>query len=154
MLHSNLTAFALIAPLLSAAPQTAADPKADAVAKDLDALKGAWQMTSRINDGRETPAAQVKNRVMTFDAEKCVVRNGNKVIWEATYTIDPTTEPKSLDLTTPSAGPDKGKSRLAVYKLDGDSLTICFGAYRDVRPTDFTCKPVSNRLLITYQRAK
>ena len=40
MLRSNLTAFALIAPLLSAAPQTAADPKADAVAKDLDALKG------------------------------------------------------------------------------------------------------------------
>jgi uncharacterized protein (TIGR03067 family) len=48
--------------------------------------------------------------------------------------------------------------RKAIYKLDGDRLTICLafvGPTADPpRPTSFTTDPQSKNVVLTYRRAK
>lgn len=55
-------------------------------------------------------------------------------------------ERKTLDLTRDGAIPI-----LAIYKRDGETLTVCSGAKR---PTDFTVTPGSGRRLDVYRRYK
>jgi uncharacterized protein (TIGR03067 family) len=56
-----------------------------------------------------------------------------------TIKIDPTKTPKTMDFTAQS-GPEKGKTTLQIYQLDGDTLKI-HRAYKDgTRPTDMTHK--------------
>jgi uncharacterized protein (TIGR03067 family) len=47
--------------------------------------------------------------------------------WEGAYRLDPSRQPKEIDLTPP----DKQTGfRPGIYKIEGDSLTILFGAER------------------------
>jgi uncharacterized protein (TIGR03067 family) len=62
-------------------------------------------------------------------------------------------KPKELDITG-SEGPNKGKSILAIYELDGDTLRVCYDLGGKNRPTDFTTKEGTLRFLVTYKRAK
>ena len=50
---------------------------------------------------------------------------GDTVIAESASKIDPTQKPKTMDFTS-TKGEDKGKTSLAIYEFDGDTLKICF----------------------------
>jgi hypothetical protein len=52
-------------------------------------------------------------------------------------------------------GPFKGQAMPGVYKYEGkDEMLVNFGQPGKARPDDFTCKEGSDRILITYKRAK
>jgi uncharacterized protein (TIGR03067 family) len=73
---------------------------------------------------------------------------------EGTFVIDPTKEPKFLDMTLTDReppGPNKG-TVLARYKLDGDTLTICYDVGRKGCPADLM--PGENRSVIVYKKKK
>jgi uncharacterized protein (TIGR03067 family) len=80
---------------------------------------------------------EVKGDVFQFSDKKSSTR------W-ANMKLDPTKEPKEIDLVV---GP--GKPILGIYKLDGDRLGLCLGD-EDNRPTEFTTKV--GRVQIWYQR--
>jgi uncharacterized protein (TIGR03067 family) len=65
---------------------------------------------------------------------------------EATVKFDATKKPKEIDLAV-----GKGKPFLAIYKLGGDTLTLCIGDQKN-RPTEFEAK--EGRVLIEYKRDK
>src|SRR4051794_40353192 len=58
--------------------------------------------------------------------------------YEGTYEIDPEKKPKSLDVRV-EEGANEGKTFRMIYKIDGDTLTICEPRDND-RPTEFTSK--------------
>jgi uncharacterized protein (TIGR03067 family) len=129
----------------------AADKAADeAVKKEMTALKGEWKLVSRVQNGTETAAETIKNRAITFEDGKYTLRDGKDIVVEATFTIDPSKDPKVFDLTITTSG----NMQLGIYKIDGDTLTFCIGGIGDERPTDFTCKEASNRTLTKYKREK
>jgi uncharacterized protein (TIGR03067 family) len=71
-----------------------------------------------------------------------------------TCRLHPGQRPKAIDLTL-AAGPDKGKTFLGIYKLEGDTYTIC----RPVdpgkeRPTAFATRPGSGLMLVVWKRPK
>jgi uncharacterized protein (TIGR03067 family) len=88
------------------------------------------------------------------------------------FKLDPTQTPKALDQTTEyrdrktlEFGDNKtpttpenltNKVKLAIYKLDGDTLTICYAGYYDKgkRPAEFTAAKKSDRCIYVLQREK
>jgi len=77
---------------------------------------------------------------------------------QSAYTLDPSSSPKSIDLTT------SGRTKPGIYDLQGDTLRICFsestGCFPEVlqgpkgkRSTAFEPKPDSvNDILIILKR--
>jgi uncharacterized protein (TIGR03067 family) len=56
----------------------------------------------------------------------------------------------------PTGGPAKGKTVKAIYKIDGDALTICYDHNADAakHPEKFESKDGTTLLLIAYKRMK
>jgi uncharacterized protein (TIGR03067 family) len=97
--------------------------------KDDPSPRGTWSVT--LKDGKYT----------------------SKVGDEGTVKVDPTTTPKSQDIT-PSGGDFKGKSSLAIYEVKGNTLRVCWAPPGKPRPEAFECKKGSGHALYTYKRAK
>ena len=71
-----------------------------------------------------------------------------------TCRLHPGQRPKAIDLTL-AAGPDKGKTFLGIYKLEGDTYTICRPvAPGKERPTAFATRPGSGLMLVVWKRQK
>ena len=51
-------------------------------------------------------------------------------------------------------GPNKGKTIKTIYKIDGDTVTLCYELGGDGRPTKFESKPESKQFLVVYKREK
>jgi uncharacterized protein (TIGR03067 family) len=120
--------------------------------KKADELEGVWMITAMVQDGSEEtkPPAEAK---ITFKAGKATNQFGEETR-EATYLSDATKKPATLDIT-PSDGPDKGKTRKLIYRIEGDKLTLC-GARdpEDPRPTEFSAKKGEKQLLLMLKREK
>jgi len=61
-------------------------------------------------------------------------------------------KPMGLDIIG-TKGPNKGHKILSIYKMDGESMVICYGL-DGKRPTSFEQKGKSVTMLMTYRRAK
>ena len=72
---------------------------------------------------------------------------GREVV--STYTLDPSTTPKSIDMTT------GGRTKPGIYDLQGDTLRLCMSENTDERPTAFDSQPNSvNDVVLTMKRVK
>jgi uncharacterized protein (TIGR03067 family) len=72
---------------------------------------------------------------------------------EGTFTVDPSKKPAEMDIKGVE-GPNKGKTIKAIYKLDGDTVTICYGLGGGDRPTKFETKDGTMQFLAVYKREK
>jgi uncharacterized protein (TIGR03067 family) len=73
---------------------------------------------------------------------------------EGTMKLDPTKKPATIDLAITS-GNDKGKSQVGIYKIDGDSITICLARPGETdRPTEFKSTEENGNILVTIKRKK
>jgi uncharacterized protein (TIGR03067 family) len=101
-----------------------ADTPEEAVKKEKEKLKGTWVVQSFEVNGK--PLDALKGMSYVFDGDKLIVKRAKQNDREGSYKLDPSKEPKELDIITPH--PDGGKTTTrAVYILDGDELTICSG---------------------------
>jgi uncharacterized protein (TIGR03067 family) len=136
-------------------PVMAGDAKEEAVQKELEALKGIWAVVSAERDGKKLSDEQLKDVTLRYDGSGNVsVRKGEMLLFDGTIRIDPTKKPKTLDATQTSEGPDKGKTFLGIYELQGDTLKVCSAAPAGKdRPTEFSSRPGSGHFLRVYKRA-
>jgi uncharacterized protein (TIGR03067 family) len=94
---------------------------------------------------------------VSFKGSKIVLKGGafETVSMGATYkgtvAIDPTTTPKTLDLTF-TEGPEKGDTCPGIYEFDGGTWKICLAVGRTERPTAFATKAGSGLVLETLKR--
>jgi uncharacterized protein (TIGR03067 family) len=135
-------------------PAADGDAKDETVAKDLQAFKGTWRLSSRELDGKQFGEDEIKDVIMTNDGTgRCSVRRGDKVIAEATAQLDPTKKPKAVDITF-SEGEHKGMTALGIYEIEGDTFRVCCARPGDERPAEFSARAGSGRTLIVYKRQK
>ena len=137
--------------LLSAADDT----KDEAIRKDLKSIAGNWTVTSRETDGEKSPAEAFKGVTVKVaaDGTATITKDGKvtrKVKW---VNMDPTQKTKTVDVEVVE-GDDKGKTLLAIYRVEGDQFTVCVANSGKDRPTAFSTEADSGRTLMTYTRAK
>jgi RNA polymerase sigma factor (sigma-70 family) len=131
--------------------------------KDLDALQGKWSGVSLIEDGEEAPAEIVKAVVIVFKGDKMTFQPGwsidatekGKVKFcldpdpdEMRFTLRKGSNPKEIHLT--ASGPDKKINVVNIYKLNGDTLTLCGG--EKPTPVEFTGRKGSKQGLLVLKR--
>jgi len=115
--------------------------------EDKEGLKGDWKITSAKQGGRDADD-NIVGQPVTIDADKLKFKH------EATYTIDATQKPKTIDVEVKD-GPEREQGTWkGVYELDGDKLTIHIGPPGVDRPTTLESKEGTMTMLIVMERVK
>ncbi len=120
-------------------------PKDDAGKEDLEKLQGSWQAVEGERNGEKAPEDQIKKVTATFKGDKVTVKRGDTTESEQTVTLDPTKNPKTIDVTPDSKG---------IYELDGDTLKVRYSKEGTERPTKLTGKTKEGEIQIIFKRAK
>jgi uncharacterized protein (TIGR03067 family) len=125
--------------------------KPDAAA-DLKAMVGKWKI-----EKAEMAAMDATDFLKEFTLEiseggkYTVLIGGQKDV--GTVHVDPSKKPAEMDIKG-ADGPNKGKTIKTIYKLDGDTLVVCYELGEGSRPARFETKADSKLLLVNYKRAK
>ncbi len=119
---------------------------------DLDKLQGTWVRASIERDGKPSPADELKNSRLTLKGDKYTLDDG-KEKRTGTFKLDATKTPKTLDIIS-DAGPNKGKTLKAIYKIEGDTFTYCVAPPDKDRPTEFSGKEGTGHTLLVNKREK
>jgi uncharacterized protein (TIGR03067 family) len=130
----------LILALVIAAPARAAKV-------DPPGLVGRWTVESATFSGMALPKPDL---TITFGADgKYETRApGGDAKVSGTFTFDPKKDPPELDVTEPT---NAGKVSPSIYKIDGDTLTIC--SFTDgERPRAFDAPAGSKFVLLVLKR--
>jgi uncharacterized protein (TIGR03067 family) len=125
----------------------------DAVKKDMALLQGEWSLVEGERDGQSLPERLVKSGRRVAKGDSTVVTIGGTNYMTATFTIDPTQSPKTIDYLL-TEGRNKGKTQLGIYEIDGDTLKYCVAAVGLDRPTAFETKEGSGWSLVVWKREK
>jgi uncharacterized protein (TIGR03067 family) len=137
--------------MIGLAVAVAAPAAKDAPKKEPPSLVGEWAAESGVQGGK--PDNPPPGTTITFTADgKAIMKEGKRERGEdATYKSDPKKNPSEIDLMPPSA--DKGPNILGIYKIEGDTLTMCISMEGE-RPKEFASPAGSRVMLITCKRVK
>ena len=127
-------------------------PGADAGKKDQARMQGDWAAEALTIDGMKLPDDDAQAYFRTVKGNAYTVFRFSKAAARGTFTLDATKSPRTMDVTP--AGPRKGKPILAIYKLEGDTLTICNAGPGKERPKTFTAPAGSGHTLTVWKREK
>jgi uncharacterized protein (TIGR03067 family) len=144
-----VAALGLCVPL--AADDAKPSPLPDRARKELDRLQGKWVAKEF---GRQGKKVDVKEQelVLEIKGDKWIFVGKEKGQFIA---FDPTADPKCVDLKSIEEG-RKGQVDEGIYRLDGDTLTICLhqGSGK-TRPTKFETSPDQpDTILAVFERPK
>jgi uncharacterized protein (TIGR03067 family) len=134
---------------------TVGAPAKDAPKKETS-IVGEWAGEKFVQGGKERPTPEGGVH-LTFTADgKFLVREGKREQAEqGTYKTDAKKDPAEIDILPPAEKAERGSLR-AIYKLDGDTLTLCFTTGKEdaERPTKFESPEGSRIRLMTLKRVK
>src|SRR5262249_32772913 len=116
-------------------------------------LQGKWLPVSITVDGKTADQDEIKDRSMVVKGSKATAMYKDKERGTASLKVDRSKTPAHID-TTYEDGPAKGTALKGIYKIEGDTLTICYGGIAMERPTEFESKPGSGTMLFVQKRAK
>jgi uncharacterized protein (TIGR03067 family) len=121
-------------------------------------LSGNWQAVSFEQDGRQKfSEEEVRKVAASFRNCRYHITPlpwGPAGSFDGAYQIDGDTEsPKSFSMY-PANGVLKGQAFRGIYRVEGDTLTLCFSWPPLDRPTEFRSRPNSTIVLSVFRRAK
>jgi uncharacterized protein (TIGR03067 family) len=121
-------------------------------AKEEDALQGTWLPSAAELGGKAFPDEVRKSIKLVVKDDTYTVTVG-KDTDRGTARLNPAAKPKEMDITG-TDGPNKGKTILAIYERDGDTLRVCYDLSGKGRPTEFKTREGTPLFLVTYKREK
>lgn len=118
-----------------------------------DSLDGTWKLTAVEINAKSLSMEKLQEARLTIKGAKySLVLDDSRL--EMTHVLHPAKQPKAMDLTIVE-GPEKGKVFHAIYKLEGDTFTVCRNIKPGMdRPAEFGTKPETGLLLGVWTRQK
>jgi uncharacterized protein (TIGR03067 family) len=137
-------------PQLADFPESSLSPAHTAAAEE---LQGTWKVTEFHTEQGSRVVEEGLIIPYSFEGNKLITVGPGNVRVLIEYRLDPTKSPKQIDqlFTGGVIGPWIAKG---IYKLEGDTLTICYGGRNVARPTEFTAKPGDGRTMRVHKRVK
>jgi uncharacterized protein (TIGR03067 family) len=130
-------------------------PKSEAK-KDPPSPVGTWVGVKAVSRGMDLPVPDGGIEFTLTADGQLLVKEGPKEKPEAgSYKLDPKKEPAEIDLVPPAD--KKEPTLLGIYKLEGDTLTLCFAkgpGGTTERPKAFESPAGSDTIVITMTRKK
>ena len=142
-----LKPFVVLTLVLSFSPATRSGE-----AKDRDTLQGTWLPSKAELAGKKFPDEVRKTIKLVVKDDKYTATVGSQVD-QGTIKLNPATKPKEMDITG-TEGPNKGKTILAIYQRDGDTLRVCYDLSGKSRPAEFKTGEGTQLFLVIYEREK
>jgi uncharacterized protein (TIGR03067 family) len=128
--------------------------RGEGVSNDLEKLAGVWNCISATNDGKPVAEETVKKLHLTVTKEgRYKTELGTQVLFDSNCKVDPAKYPRNIDVIG-TEGANKGKAAQGIYKLDGDTLTICYTMPGKERPKAFESQTGSGATLVVWKRGK
>lgn len=129
-------------------------PADTAVDKDsLKKFQGTWQVAEHEHGGKKSPAKELANLTLEVTEAKAIVRDGIDLKEQNKITHLKTGKPNEIDLQV-VAGPDLDKVIKGIWKVDGDTLTVCIAEPSKDRPKTFEAKEGTGHSLMVFKPAK
>jgi len=118
---------------------------------ELTKLQGHWTMITLDVQEAFVPEAKLKGTTLEIKGNTYTV-TVRKTKHEVTLKLDPTQDPKHIDMTFPD-GPNQPKLSKGIYKIEGDKLIICRGQAADgERPRNFVSSLTNDHFVVTWER--
>jgi uncharacterized protein (TIGR03067 family) len=111
-------------------------------------IEGNWLIIEAEIGGKKIPDEGFRGRRLSLKDGKYSSENDL-----GEYKIDPKAKIRSIDITF-TEGSNKGKTILAIYELQNDSLRICYDLDGKSRPKEFMTKSGTKQFMVTYRREK
>jgi uncharacterized protein (TIGR03067 family) len=121
-------------------------------AKEDNALEGTWLPSAAELAGKKFSDEVRKTIKLVVKGDKYTVTVGKQPD-RGTVKLNPKAKPKELDIKG-TDGPNKGKTILAIYERDGDTLRVCYDLSGKGRPKAFKTEEGTQLFLVTYKREK
>ncbi len=123
------------------APDALASPAGDAASE----LAGEWVPDSLVRDGEALPQSMLQYGKRIATANEVTVKFGPQVMLQASYAVDRSPTPMTMDYVLAN-----GKPQYGIWALEGKRLTTCFGAPGQPRPAEFASTPGDGRTLTVW----
>jgi len=115
--------------------------------EDAKALQGTWTAVKTELAGEPVDWTVT----LTIEGDKYTILANGKPD-QGTCKIDPAARPGKMAITGGEGGPNAGKTFLAIYELDGDTLRICYDLSGKKYPETFATQKGTPLYFVTYQR--
>ncbi|MDB5349944.1 MAG: sigE 19 [Planctomycetota bacterium] len=132
-------------------------PEIQPAARAEDALRGRWQATRFMIDGKPDPAEAVEKTELLIDDTSYSFAQlppyGPRGLGSGVgrVRVDTSKVPHEIDLT-PTSGVYKGLTQRGIFQVDGDTLKLCYGMPTKARPAEFATRPNSGTYLAEFRR--
>jgi uncharacterized protein (TIGR03067 family) len=119
---------------------------------DLKAMQGEWEaVTYKVSVNSKNASGVLRfdcpDMRLAFSGGLLRLSQGGAVIERAPFRLDRSRSPGAIDI----GGPDGG-ARVGVYKMEGDTLTICDAPDAVGRPSGFTGDGPLQRLIVLRRK--
>ena len=125
----------------------------EAVKKEYKNFTGTWKFVSLEVDGVNVGIEAVKEARLIIKGNEFSMKSPEGT-HKGTYKVDLSKKPKQIDIVF-TEGPEKDKTLLGIYELDGDTYKVCIAMENNKnRPMEFASKPGSGNVLEVLKREK
>jgi uncharacterized protein (TIGR03067 family) len=128
----------------------------DDLKKELELFQGDWVQSSVEILGKKFPddfdGIEAKPQKITIKNNQWIMKCENLPDVISTFDIDPTKKPKSIDRSEVIGKLEISSS--GIYKLEGDTLTICYNVVDKKRASEFKSTTEDGVLIILKRQKK
>lgn len=109
-------------------------------------VDGTWYIASASLGGVEMSVPELGSVPLELHDGSYIYQNDT-----GTYSLMPDSKPAALDVKG-ERGPNAGKTIPAIYKMENDTLTICYDLSMTERPKTFASEPGTQTFLAKYTK--